>query len=57
MSQTEIVYVLFKLKDGKLVIGTNESISMPKEFQDQSFEKQLKLLKTYCNVKNPIVVK
>ena len=55
--ESDTVYVLFKLKNGKLIIGSKDLIRIPKEFSGLSVRDQLKSLKEFASQSSEVAVK
>jgi hypothetical protein len=55
--ESDTVYVLFKMKNGKLIIGSKDLICIPKEFSGLSVRDQLKSLKEFASQSSEVAVK
>ena len=55
--ESDTVYVLFKLKNEKLIIGCKELICIPKEFSGFSVWDQLKSLREFASLNSEVAVK
>ena len=55
--ESDTVYVLFKLKNEKFIIGSKELICIPKEFSGLSERDQLKSLREFASLNSEVAVK